>query len=102
MEFTACFRSDNAGATWKKYTKPKEGCYGPPGIRPGNPISAVVHPQSPLKIFVNNYGVGAYRSDNGAKTWVDSIPGYTEADTRKMTTDRSGRVYAAVAIGALY
>ena len=99
---TAFFRSDDVGATWKKYTKPAEGYYGLPGIRPGHPISAVVHPHSPLTIFVNNYGGGAFRSDNGAKTWVDSSRGYTGADTRKVTTDRSGRVYAAVATGGLH
>ncbi|PKP57676.1 hypothetical protein CVT91_10070 [Candidatus Atribacteria bacterium HGW-Atribacteria-1] len=75
----AFFRSDDGGNSWEEFTKP-EGNYGPPGIRAGFPISAVVDPDDPMTIFVNNYGGGAFKSTDGARTWEISSKGYTGAD----------------------
>jgi len=75
----AFYRSEDGGDTWKKFTK-SNGNYGPPGIRAGVPISAVVDPDDPMTIFVNNYGGGAFKSTDGARTWEVSSKGYTGAD----------------------
>ncbi|HYE84384.1 MAG TPA: family 16 glycoside hydrolase [Clostridia bacterium] len=91
----AFYRSDDSGMTWKKHNKDREGCYGPPGIRAGVPISAVVDPDDTDTIYVNNYGGGVFRSTDGAKTWVDCSRGYTGADLHKVAVspEDSGVVY---------
>ena len=75
----AFYRSDNGGDTWQKYWKKKEGCWGPPGVRAGVPISAVVMPNESDTIFVNNYGGGNFKSTDGGKTWLNASKGYTGA-----------------------
>ena len=75
----AFYRSEDGGDTWEKFTKPN-GNYGPPGIRAGVPISAVVDPDNPMIIFVNNYGGGVFKSTDGARTWINSSKGYTGAN----------------------
>jgi photosystem II stability/assembly factor-like uncharacterized protein len=75
----AFYRSDDGGENWQRYSKPGEGCWGPPGIRPGVPISAVVDPQDPNVIFANNYGGGNFKSTDGGQTWGNSSKGYTGA-----------------------
>jgi photosystem II stability/assembly factor-like uncharacterized protein len=75
----AFYRSDDGGDNWQRFSKPGEGCWGPPGLRPGVPISAVVDPQDPKVIFANNYGGGNFKSTDGAQTWVNSSKGYTGA-----------------------
>jgi len=83
----AFYRSDDGGNTWQKFNKPSEGCYGPPGIRAGFPISAVVDPNDPMTIFANNYSGGVFKSTDGARTWVDASKGYTGADLRDIVVD---------------
>jgi photosystem II stability/assembly factor-like uncharacterized protein len=68
----AFYRSDDGGNTWQKFWKSEEGCWGPPGIRTGSPIGAVVDPENPYTIFANNYGGGAFKSTDGGETWIDS------------------------------
>lgn len=75
----AIYRSDNGGKTWQKYNKASEGWWGPPGVRTGIPISAVVDAEDPMTIFVNNYGGGIFKSTDGGKTWTDASKGYTGA-----------------------
>jgi len=83
----AFYRSDDGGNTWQKFWKPEEGCWGPPGVSPGFPISAVVDPDDPMTIFANNYGGGVFKSTDGAKTWVNCSNGYTGADLRGIAID---------------
>jgi len=76
----AFYRSDNGGDTWHRFNKPEENCYGPPGIRAGSPIGAVVDSDDPMTIFVNNYDGGVFKSTDGGKTWVGWSEGYTGAE----------------------
>ncbi len=76
---TAFYRSDDGGDTWQKFWRESENCWGPPGIRAGVPISAVVDPFDPNLLFVNNYGGGNFKSTNGAVNWVDASKGYSGA-----------------------
>ena len=83
----AFYRSDDGGETWRKFQQKKGGGYGPPGVRAGFPISAVVAPDDPMTIFANNYGGGNFKSNDGGQTWVDASKGYTGADLRDITID---------------
>ncbi|MBN1954796.1 MAG: hypothetical protein JW900_07075 [Anaerolineae bacterium] len=83
----AFYRSDDGGDTWQKFTKPGEENYGPPGVRAGIPISAVVDPNDPMTIFVNNYNGGNFKSTDGAQTWVNSSKGYTGAHLHDIAVD---------------
>jgi photosystem II stability/assembly factor-like uncharacterized protein len=75
----AFYRSDDFGETWQKFSKEDEGNWGPAGVRAGFPISAVVDPENPYKIYANNYGGGNFLSTDGAKTWKNCSTGYTGA-----------------------
>jgi photosystem II stability/assembly factor-like uncharacterized protein len=75
----AFYRSDDGGDSWDKFWKEDEDCWGPPGIRAGIPISAVVDPHDPDTLFANNYNGGNFKSTVGARTWVDASKGYTGA-----------------------
>lgn len=79
----AFFRTDNGGKTWKKFSK-EGNSYGSPGVRAGFPISAVVDPDDPMVIYVNNYGGGVFKSTDGAKTWIESSSGYTGANLHQI------------------
>ena len=81
------YRSDDGGNTWQKFWKDEEGCWGPPGVHPGFPISAVIDPDDPMTIFANNYGGGVFKSTDGAKTWINCSNGYTGADLRGIAID---------------
>lgn len=76
----AFYRSEDGGRSWQKFWRRAEHCWGPPGVRAGFPISAVVAPDDPMTIFVNNYSGGVFKSVDGAKTWMDCSTGYTGAD----------------------
>jgi len=90
----AFFRSDDGGDTWQEFQQ--YGSYGPPGIRSGVPISAVVDTDDPMTVFVNNYGGGCFKSTDGGRTWIDSSRGYTGADMHHVavSNDSPSRVFA--------
>ena len=83
----AFHRSEDNGQHWKRLWKKNEGTWGPPGIRPGFPIGAVVDPDNPYILFANNYGGGNFKSFDGAETWVDSSTGYTGAHMHGVAID---------------
>ena len=91
----AFYRSDDGGDTWQKLWKPTGGEWGPPGIRAGIPISVVVDPDDPMKVFANNYNGGNFVSTNGAQSWTDASRGYTGASLWDVSVDPSqpARVY---------
>ena len=97
----AFYRSEDGGNTWQMFNKPEDNCYGPPGIRPGIPISAVVDPDDPMTIFVNNYGGGVFKSTDGAQTWVDCSKGYTGAEINNIAIDpdNPNTIYAVAKSG---
>jgi len=92
----AFWRSDDGGNTWQKFQKADEGCWGPPGERPGFPIGGVVDPQDSNTIFANNYGGGNFKSSDGGKTWTNSSNGYTGANLQDIAVNASepSTVYA--------
>jgi len=96
------YRSADGGLNWTLYQKPNEGGWGPPGIKPGIPISAAVHPDNENRIFVNNYNGGNFLSKDGGKTWENSSNGYTGADIRDIQVNPSdpAQVYAVGRTGA--
>jgi len=75
----AVYRSDDGGDHWQKFWKPTEWTWGPPGIRAGVPIGAVVDPDDPMTIFINNYQGGNFKSTDGGQTWMNASKGYTGA-----------------------
>lgn len=83
----AFYRSDDGGDTWRRFWKEPENCWGPPGIRGGFPISAVVDPEDPYTLFANNYGGGNFKSTDGAATWVNASKGYTGAHLHAIAVD---------------
>lgn len=97
----AFYRSEDGGNKWKRLWKKDEGTWGPPGIRPGFPISAVVVPDDPYTVFVNNYMGGNFKSIDGAKTWINSSTGYTGAHMHEVAIDSEnpGIVYSVARSG---
>ncbi len=95
--YSAFYRSDDGGDTWQRFVKSGEYTWGPPGITAGTPISAVVAPDDPMTVFVNNYNGGVFKSTDGAETWVNTSTGYTGADMRDMAiaVDNPAVVYVA-------
>ncbi len=83
----AFYRSDDGGNTWQMFQKPEGGNYGPPGVRAGIPISAVVDPNDPMTVFANNYNGGNFKSTDGGQTWVNSSKGYTGAHLHDIAID---------------
>jgi photosystem II stability/assembly factor-like uncharacterized protein len=84
----AIFKSKDSGLTWEKFNnQPGDYSYGPPGISAGVPISAVVDPDNPDLLFINSYQGGNFRSEDGAKTWINASKGYSGADLRDIIVD---------------
>lgn len=75
----AFYRSDDGGDTWQRFQKAGENQWGPLGVRAGVPIGAVVDPDDPMTVFVNNYQGGNFLSTDGGETWVNASKGYTGA-----------------------
>lgn len=98
---SAFYRSEDSGNTWRRLYKPFEQCYGPPGIRAGVPISAVVDLHDPMTVYVNNYGGGVFRSSDGGATWEDCSTGYTGADLNAISiaTTQPDTVFAVARSG---
>ena len=88
----AIYRSDDGGDTWQKFWKQAEYCWGPPGVRGGFPIGAVVDPDDPMTIFINNYQGGNFKSTDGGQTWVDASKGYTGAELSDIATNANSPV----------
>ena len=78
-------RSSDMGETWDIIER-----WGPPGIKPGNPIDMVVSKTDPNTVFVNNYGGGVFKTEDGGKTWVDWSNGYSGANILGLSVSRSG------------
>lgn len=95
------YRSMDGGETWVQLSKPDEPGYGPPGVRPGNPISLVVHPADPMTLFVNGYQGGVFKSTDGAKSWTNWSAGYTgvEAHDLSLGGSEAPSLYAACSGG---
>ena len=74
------YSSSDGGQSWIRPTE--TGQWGPPGISPGFVISAVVDPEDPDMVWVNNYGGGNFVSIDGGKSWSNSSNGYTGARIR--------------------
>jgi photosystem II stability/assembly factor-like uncharacterized protein len=84
----AMFKSKNGGSTWDKFNnQPGDYSYGPPGISAGIPISAVVAPDNPDVLFINSYQGGNFKSEDGARTWINASKGYSGADLRDIVVD---------------
>ena len=60
----------------------------------GVPISAVVDPDDPFTVFVNNYGGGNFKSVDGAETWINASNGYTGAHLHDIAIDQNNGVYS--------
>lgn len=84
----AVYRTDDGGDNWQQFWKGDvEACWGPPGVRAGFPIGAVVDPDDPMTIFINNYQGGNFKSTDGGDTWVDASKGYTGAKLHDIAID---------------
>jgi len=90
------YRSEDAGITWQELPY-QVTSWGPPGVRTGFPIDIQCDPDSPDRLFINNYGGGNFLSEDGGKTWVTASDGYTGAIVRQVAVDPrdAATVYAA-------
>jgi photosystem II stability/assembly factor-like uncharacterized protein len=97
----AFYRSEDGGLHWKKFWKKNVQNWGPPGVRAGFPISAVVDPDDPYTLFVNNYDGGNFKSTDGAETWINASKGYTGAHMHELALDpeNPGLVYSIARSG---
>jgi len=80
----ACYRTTDGGNNWTIHKREGEYTWGPPGIKPGIPISAAVDSTDENKVFVNNYNGGNFLSRDGGINWVNASKGYTGADIRDL------------------
>jgi photosystem II stability/assembly factor-like uncharacterized protein len=96
----AIYRSDDAGYTWKPFTR-GDGIWGPVGIIPGFPIDMQCDPTDPMRIFINNYLGGNFLSEDGGQTWVTASQGYSGAQVRSVAVDpkQSWTVFAGSRTG---
>jgi photosystem II stability/assembly factor-like uncharacterized protein len=78
------YRSSDGGDSWSRPTA--TASWGPPGISPGFVISAVVDPEDPDIVWINNYGGGNFVSNDGGKIWSNSSNGYTGARIRDIAS----------------
>ncbi len=81
---SSVYRSSDGGNSWSRPTATAN--WGPPGISPGFVISAVVDPEEPDVVWVNNYGGGNFVSTDGGTGWSNSSNGYTGARIRDITS----------------
>ncbi len=78
-------RSADRGETWIIQEQ-----WGPPGIKPGNPIDMVVSKADPNTVFVNNYGGGVFKTSDGGETWINWSNGYSGANIFGISVSRTG------------
>lgn len=83
----AIYRSTDNGLSWTRYSGQNGAPYGPPGVRSGVPIDMVVHPENPNILYVNNYGGGVFKSEDGGQNWVSWSKGYSGADIHSIAVD---------------
>ena len=84
---SAFYRSYNGGVTWDVFNQ--DWGWGPPGVRSGVSISAVVDPDDPMTVFVNNYTGGNFKSTDGGASWVNASKGYTGAHLHSVAVSKS-------------
>ena len=82
-------RSTDQGETWIIQEQ-----WGPPGIKPGNPIDMVVSKTDPNTVFINNYGGGVFKTEDGGKTWIEWSNGYSGANIFGISVSRTGCIAA--------
>ena len=94
---SAFYRSWNGGKDWQKLWRADESTWGPEGLLIGFPISIAVHPTNKMKVYINNYGGGAFITEDGGETWKNSSNGYSGADIRAVNIDPldSDRIFVA-------
>ena len=78
-------RSIDQGETWTIHEQ-----WGPAGIKPGNPIDMVVSKTDPNTVFVNNYGGGVFKTEDGGETWINWSNGYSGANILGISVGRTG------------
>ena len=78
-------RSTDQGETWIIQEH-----WGPPGIKPGNPIDMVVSKSDPNTVFINNYGGGVFKTEDGGKTWIEWSNGYSGANIFGISATSTG------------
>lgn len=64
-------RSTDGGQTWENLG------FRLPGFRMGIPIGMDVDPRDPDVVYLNSYGGGVFRSDDGGEHWASANRGYT-------------------------
>ena len=72
VEDAALFCSSDAGASWRELPGLREHGSGPawqPGAGGMCLHTILVHPTNPQRLFIAISAAGAFRSDDGAKTW---------------------------------
>ncbi|MFN2148382.1 MAG: hypothetical protein ACK2T2_08305 [Anaerolineales bacterium] len=93
-------RSTDGGETW---TEPNEGAHfwGPDGIPAGFPIDAQCDLDDPNRLLMNNYVGGAFLTEDGGRTWINSSRGYTGAMMSQISLAKDGaaRLYASARSG---
>jgi photosystem II stability/assembly factor-like uncharacterized protein len=77
---TEVLRSSDGGDTWQRFRMQPEDAYR------DTPIALAVHPEHPELIYMNAYGGGVFRSDDGGRTWVDASVGYTGSQSWDVAT----------------
>ena len=82
-------RSTDQGETWIIQEH-----WGPPGIKPGNPIDMVVSKSDPNTVFINNYGGGVFKTEDGGKTWIEWSNGYSGANIFGISATSTGCLVA--------
>ena len=78
-------RSTDQGETWSIQEN-----WGPPGIKPGNPIDMVVSKSDPNTVFINNYGGGVFKTEDGGKNWIEWSNGYSGANIFGISATSTG------------
>ena len=78
-------RSTDQGETWIIQEH-----WGPPGIKPGNPIDMLVSKSDPNTVFINNYGGGVFKTEDGGKTWIEWSNGYSGANIFGISATSTG------------
>ncbi|MCM2315566.1 MAG: hypothetical protein NDJ92_10490, partial [Thermoanaerobaculia bacterium] len=88
-------RSTDMGKTWRVMAGGSGGRYGPPGLLPGVPVSLVVDPRNPNRVFQNNYSGGNFLTEDGGVTWQLASKGYVGSQLWAVAVDptRPCRVY---------